>query len=65
MKIMSKIRNGKAKWNYFRKSKHKRSRIRQVMYVASMVGVVSAAKRRIAEKKRKGILVTKTYEYGE
>lgn len=65
---MSKFRNGKTedgktKWTYFRKSKHKRSAIRQVMYEASMLGVVSSAKRRISEKKRKGILNTKTHEH--
>lgn len=67
---MSKFRNGKTedgktKWTYFRKSKHKRSLIRQVMYMASMLNVVQSAKRSIAEKKEKGTLNTKTYEYGE
>lgn len=67
---MSKFRNGKTedgktKWTYFRKPKFKRSLIRQIMYIASMIDVANSVERRIELKRKRGTLVTKRIEYGE
>lgn len=67
---MSKFRNGKTedgktKWTHFRKRKHKRSFIRQVMYIASMICISRTVDRKLEAKRKKGTLITKHIENGD
>lgn len=68
---MSKIRNGKtedgkAQWFQFRKPKFRRkSKLRQTMWIAKIMANISSAKLIIEEKRKKGTLITKRFEYGD